>query len=46
MPRRTAEAEDERAVDERKRKANIRLALILGGVALGFYLLMLFYRPR
>lgn len=27
------------------RKANIRLAIILGLVALGFYLLMIFFNP-
>ena len=33
-------------VDEATRKANIRLAVILGLVALGFYLLMIFFNPQ
>ena len=32
-------------VDEKTRRANRRLAVVLGLVALGFYLLMLFYTP-
>ena len=44
MPRRTAEYNGYRltqSMDEVTRKANIRLAVILGLVALGFYLLMI-----
>jgi len=33
-------------MDDAKRKANIRLAVILGLVALGFYLLMIFFNPQ
>jgi len=32
-------------VDKERRKANIRLAIILGLIALGFYLLMIFVNP-
>ncbi|HSS64658.1 MAG TPA: hypothetical protein VLS27_09500 [Gammaproteobacteria bacterium] len=32
-------------VDKEQRKANIRLAIILGLIALGFYLLMIFVNP-
>jgi len=32
-------------VDKERRKANIRLAIILGLIALGFYLLMIFVDP-
>jgi len=32
-------------MDETTRKANIRLAVILGLIALGFYLLMIFLNP-
>ena len=32
-------------IDEKTRRANRRLAIILGLVALGFYLTMLFFSP-
>lgn len=33
-------------MDKERRKANIRLAIILGLIAFGFYLLMFFYNPQ
>ena len=33
-------------LDDKTRKANRRLAVALGLVALGFYLLMLFFNPQ
>jgi hypothetical protein len=33
-------------VDDRTRRANRRLAIILGLVALGFYLIMLYFSPQ
>lgn len=32
-------------VDKEQRKANIRLAIILGLIAIGFYLMMIFANP-
>ena len=44
MPRHTAELRGRaHSMDETTRKANIRLAIILGLVALGFYLLMILF---
>jgi len=34
------------ALDAGTRKANRRLAVVLGAVALAFYLLMLFFNPQ
>lgn len=32
-------------VDKQTRKANVRLAIILGLIALGFYLMLMFLNP-
>lgn len=39
-------ADDTARMDTGTRKANRRLAVILGVVALGFYLLMLLFNPQ
>lgn len=45
MRLRIAEMAAEPTQEQQTRKANVRLALILGGLALVFYLVMVFFKP-